>query len=129
MKRTAAFSLIEVLVAVALFGVGIASLLQSFHVATRTAAHERRTTAALHAAEQVLEEMLLRPSNDSLFDVTSLFCFDRVAVAVDCADDRVAFEVEVARSDTGIPGFFEVAVTSRWADGQPRQLTLKTRRT
>lgn len=130
MKTRPAFSLIEVLVAVALFAVGAASLLQTFHVATRTAARQRHLAAGLHAAEQVMEAMLLRAIDDRVFTTTALFCFDSHAVMVDCLDGPGVYEVEVLREPTTLPGFFELTVTSSWRqDGQPQHIVLKTRRT
>jgi|GEM_PF-2183918 len=126
-KQPRAFSLIEVLVAVALFGVGIASIFQSFSTATRIARHERLTASALHACEQVMEDMLLRRIDDPAFDGT-LHCFDAAAQKMDCFENP-AYEVEVHVSPTSIVGLYDLSALALWKEGgTPHHLALSTRR-
>lgn len=126
-RQRRAFSLIEVLVAVALFGVGIASIFQSFSTAGRIARHERLTSSALHACEQVMEDMLLRRIDDNAFDGT-LYCFDGAAQKADCFENP-AYEVEVHLSPTSIVGLYDLSAQALWKeDGVRHQLALSTRR-
>jgi prepilin-type N-terminal cleavage/methylation domain-containing protein len=54
------FSLIEVMIASAMLGIGLAALLTAFGTASGLETHQERVTAALHLAEGRMEELLLR---------------------------------------------------------------------
>lgn len=60
-----AFSLIEVMAAVAIFGVGLAAVFSCMNVVSQQFEHQRHTTFALHLAEARMEELLLRLANDA----------------------------------------------------------------
>lgn len=129
MRGTRGFSLIESMVAVALFAVGLAALFQCFHLGGKTARHERLMATAVHVAEQVMEDMLQRHIDDPDLKNGRLFCFDTVGQAVtDCFADDV-FEVMVELTDTEVPGLFTLKTTALWREqGARHQLSFTTRR-
>ena len=55
-----AFSLIEVMIASAMLGIGLAALVTAIGTASSLGSHQERVTAALHLAEGQMEELLLR---------------------------------------------------------------------
>lgn len=59
------FSLIEVMAASAIFGVGLAAIFSAFATATAMYEHQRHMTFAIHLTEAKMEELLLRPSSDN----------------------------------------------------------------
>lgn len=58
------FSLIEVLAAVAIFGVGLAAIFTAFGSSSQQLEHQRHMTHSIHLTEAKLEEMLLWSSSD-----------------------------------------------------------------
>jgi prepilin-type N-terminal cleavage/methylation domain-containing protein len=54
------FSLIEVMIASAMLGIGLAALVTAYGTASGLESHQERVTAALHVAEGRMEELLLR---------------------------------------------------------------------
>jgi prepilin-type N-terminal cleavage/methylation domain-containing protein len=58
MKRRRGFTLLETLVAVAILGLGITSILQLVGASARAASRVQVTTGALFAAEELMEESL-----------------------------------------------------------------------
>jgi prepilin-type N-terminal cleavage/methylation domain-containing protein len=62
-----AFSLIEVMIASSLLGIGLAAVMTAYGSVSALEAHQERVSAALHLAEGQLEELLLRyPDDDDL---------------------------------------------------------------
>jgi len=54
------FSLIEVMIASSLLGIGLAAMMTAYGQATSLESHQERVTTALHLAEGQLENLLLR---------------------------------------------------------------------
>jgi prepilin-type N-terminal cleavage/methylation domain-containing protein len=65
MRRVRGFSLIEVLVASALLGIGATAMITGYRTATSLEAHQEKVSVALHVAERVVEELLLRYRDDA----------------------------------------------------------------
>jgi len=59
-----AFSLIEVLIASALLGIGVTAMVSGYRSATSLEAHQEKVSVALHVGERVVEELLLRYRED-----------------------------------------------------------------
>ncbi len=59
-----AFSLIEVIVASSLLGIGLAAVMTAYGSVTALEAHQERVSAAMHLAEGHLEALLLRYPDD-----------------------------------------------------------------
>lgn len=57
MKR--AFSLIEVMIASAMLGIGLAAVMSAYGSAASLESHQERVTSALHLAESRMEDLLL----------------------------------------------------------------------
>lgn len=64
MRRVRAFSLIEVMIASALLGIGVAAVVSGYRSATNLESHQERVSTALHVAEGVVESLLLRYRDD-----------------------------------------------------------------
>ncbi len=59
------FSLIEVMAAVAIFGIGLAAIFSAFGNSAQQLEHQRHTTHSIHLTEAKLEEILLWSSSDA----------------------------------------------------------------
>lgn len=59
------FSLIEVMAAVAIFGVGLAAIFTAFGSSSQQLEHQRHMTQSIHLTEAKLEEILLWSSGDA----------------------------------------------------------------
>jgi prepilin-type N-terminal cleavage/methylation domain-containing protein len=59
------FSLIEVMAAAAIFGVGLAATFSAFSGGANLFEHQRHTTHGIHLTEGKLEELLIRASTDA----------------------------------------------------------------
>jgi prepilin-type N-terminal cleavage/methylation domain-containing protein len=64
MQRARGFSLIEVVIASALLGIGVAAVVTGYRSAASLEAHQERVSTALHVAEGVVESLLLRYRDD-----------------------------------------------------------------
>jgi prepilin-type N-terminal cleavage/methylation domain-containing protein len=60
-----AFSLIEVMAAAAIFGVGLAATFSAFAGGANLFEHQRHTTHGIHLTEGKLEELLIRSATDA----------------------------------------------------------------
>lgn len=61
--------MIEVIIAAALLGIGVAGILSAYSTATSLDNHQHRVSSALHVGESVVEELLLLQQTDA--DLTS----------------------------------------------------------
>jgi prepilin-type N-terminal cleavage/methylation domain-containing protein len=114
------FSLLEVMVASTLLGVGITATLASVDSVRATAVRNRHMTQAVHAAESVAESMLaLEQSAEELDDgphQTSPRRFDVVGQEVEPTDTvRGLYAVtwDVA-ANTPIEGIRRITITVSW---------------
>lgn len=64
-RRARAFSMIEVIIAAALLGLGVAGILSAYSTATNLDNHQHRVSSALHVGESVVEELLLLQQIDA----------------------------------------------------------------
>jgi prepilin-type N-terminal cleavage/methylation domain-containing protein len=71
MRSSRGFSLIEVLIAAALLGAGVAAVISGYRSAVNVEAHQERVTTALHVAESTIEMLLLRYRDDNELQVKS----------------------------------------------------------
>lgn len=137
------FSLIEVLAAAAILGVGLAATFTSYNTGTQLFEHQRHTTHGLHLSEGKLEELLMRTSSDAELQVGPTFgptWFTRdgfasgaacpasvVGVPVDSSDCR--YRVTWTALAGGVPRVRVVTVTAAWNErGVERSLSLSTQR-
>jgi prepilin-type N-terminal cleavage/methylation domain-containing protein len=72
-QRRHGFSMIEVLAAVAIFGVGLAALFTAFGSVAAQLEHQRHLTDGIHLTEAKLEETLLWSSSDAELTIGGSF--------------------------------------------------------
>ena len=138
-----AFSLVEVMAAVAIFGVGLAAVFSCLGVVTQQFEHQRHTTFALHLAEARLEELLVRVASDSEIAVGATFgpsWFDLrgFPVGAGCStatsglppqSDSCRYRVTWQAAPGGIAAMRNLTVTVTWNErGASRDLSLTTQR-
>jgi hypothetical protein len=122
-----AFSLIEVMIASSLLGIGLAAMMTAYGQATSLESHQERVTAALHLAEGQLENLLLRyPDSPDL----ALTDHPALTFAADGTPSTTPFfEVGWAVTAGPIPRTRRIEVTVTWNEPRgPQTLTLATHR-
>ncbi len=137
------FSLIEVMIASAIFGVGLAAVFSSFSTAAVQFEHQRHTTYALHLAEARLEELLLRLPSDSELKLGTTFgpvWYDQrgfpsssscptSTTGLPPASPECRYRVTWVSRAGGIAAIREVTVTAAWNEREAeRSLALLTQR-
>lgn len=123
-----AFSLIEVMIASALLGIGLAAMMTAFGQATALESHQERVTAALHLAEGQLENLLLRYPDSPDLDVAT---HPPLGFTADGTPTTTApyFNLEWTVSAGPIPRTRRVQVTVTWTEPRGAQtLSLATHR-
>jgi prepilin-type N-terminal cleavage/methylation domain-containing protein len=123
-----AFSLIEVMIASAMLGVGLAALMTAYGQATSLESHQERVTAALHLAEGHLENLLLRypdsPDLSASTHPTLGFTADGTPTA-----SAPFFNLTWTVSPGPIPRTRRIDVTVTWTEPRgPQTLSLSTHR-
>lgn len=84
------FTLIEVIVAIGIFGLGVLAILTYFAISTQFVRLSRQTTIAANLAQQVVEENIA-----SSYDLLTPGIGDRVGFAVDEADPYYPYEKRI----------------------------------
>jgi prepilin-type N-terminal cleavage/methylation domain-containing protein len=139
-----AFTLLEVMAAGAILGIGLAASLSAYGSGMALFEHQRHTTHGLHLAEGKLEELLLRPSSDLELQVGTVFgpeWFTSEGFAsngIGCGatttgpppiDERCRYRVTWQATAGRVPRVRVVTVTAAWNDrGMERTMTLSTQR-
>ncbi len=121
MRRGRGYSLIEVMVAAALFAVGIAAILTAFGSLSGLIEHQRRLGTAALIAQSTVQELQSRPATHA-----DLAAGRHTPLVVD-ADGRVVggtiartdrYRVEwTVRPDVPVTGSREVVVVVVWTEG------------
>jgi prepilin-type N-terminal cleavage/methylation domain-containing protein len=123
-----AFSLIEVMIASAMLGIGLAALMTAHGTAAGLSTHQERVTAALHLAEGQMENLLLRFPDSSDLSVGAAhgpITFSSAGQPTGTPFYSLSWTV----SPGPIPRTRRVDVTVNWTEGQRAQtLTLTTHR-
>jgi prepilin-type N-terminal cleavage/methylation domain-containing protein len=136
------FSLIEVLAAGAILGVGLAATFTAYGTSTQLFEHQRHTTHGIHLTEGKLEELLLRTSSDPELQVGPTFGPEwftsegfassgpcPAAVALPPLTPECRYRVTWTTTPGGVPRVRIVTVTVAWNErGVERSLTLATQR-
>ena len=136
-RRTdsAGLTLIEVMLAVAVVGLGMLLLLGTFPSIHGTAGSSRDAARALYHGMTVLEEIRALPS--SIFEqyippvMTELGTDEVITVTVvDNAGNEVALPADFGAIGPGVPDPVEVRVNIQWTDesGRPKTTTLSTKK-
>ncbi len=137
------FSLVEVMAAAAIFGVGLAAIFSAFSGGATHFEHQRHTTHGIHLTEAKLEEILLWSSADPQLLAGTVFgpaWFDSkgfasspgcpTAVAgVPVADPKCRYRVTWLSAAAAINNVRVVTVTTAWQErGQLRTVSFSTQR-
>lgn len=121
--------MIEVIIAAALLGIGIAGVLSAYSTATHLDNHQHRVSDALHIGEGVVEELLLLQNTDA-----DLSASTHGPLRFDVNGNRVAsggfFQVTWTVSAGPHPRARKLDVRVAWNDqlGSGQSLTLSTHR-
>lgn len=135
-SRRAGFTLLELMIALMMLGVGVLGVAQVFAVANRHTAHAREETAAVCLAEEIREKIM----SESFEDIYSIFngvdTNDAGSIPLPAHDwathvedglgiyGRGQIEVRRPEDDPGLsPGMVGVTVTMTWREGS-RVVTL-----
>jgi prepilin-type N-terminal cleavage/methylation domain-containing protein len=124
-----AFSLVEVMVACAVFGAGLAAVFTVFNTASSLFEHQRHTTYAIHLSEAWIEELLMRPSADTELTPGPLHgpaWYDRNGFANPACPDIVVgppvstptcrYRVTWRTAPSVVPGVRHLTVTTHWLE-------------
>jgi prepilin-type N-terminal cleavage/methylation domain-containing protein len=137
------FSLIEVLAAVAIFGVGLAAIFTAFGSSSLQLEHQRHMTHSIHLTEAKLEEILLWSNSDPQLVVGGPYgpaWFDadgRASKAVTCVPSTglpattpdCRYRVSWSVAAGGIDKVRIVTVTTEWNErGALRSTSFSTQR-
>jgi prepilin-type N-terminal cleavage/methylation domain-containing protein len=131
MRGARGFSLIEVMMAGAIFAIGLTAIYSAFRTAANQFEHQRHTTYAVHITEAVMEELLVRTSSDTDLTAGSAHGprhYDRKGfVSATASTYKTTWEV---KTNTPIPNVRQLTVTTSWTEkaaGQ-RSITFSTNR-
>ena len=123
-----AFSLIEVMIASSLLGIGLAAVMTAYSSATGIEAHQERVSAALHLAEGQLEDLLLRYPDDEDLD-TVTHAARHFTIEGSPVSTPSFFELTWTVAAGPIPRTRRVTVDVRWPEARGQQtITLTTHR-
>ena len=144
-RRSSAFSLIEVLSAAAIFGVGLAAIFSAFGSASAQFEHQRHMTHGIHLTEAKLEEILLWGNADGELTAGTTFgpnWFDSSGFAaaagsgcptavtgLPAIDAKCRYRVTWSSTPGRISNVRVVTVTTAWQErGQLRTTSFSTQR-
>jgi prepilin-type N-terminal cleavage/methylation domain-containing protein len=143
-KKKRGFSLIEVMAAAAILGVGLAATFSAFSGGTSLFEHQRHTTVGIHLSEGKLEELLIRASSDVELQPGTVFgpeWFDRSGIASGVATCPAStagtpptsadcrYRVTWESVPGGVPKVRVLTVTTTWAErGEPKSISFSTQR-
>lgn len=142
-RRRRAFSLIEVLSAAAIFGLGLSATFTAYNTGGQLFEHQRHTTHALHLTEGKVEELLMRVSSDGELQAGPTFgpdWFTREGFAAPAAcppetsglpdlSDDCRYRVTWSATAGNVPRVRIITVVTTWNErGAQKSLTLSTQR-
>lgn len=141
---TRAFSLIEVMSAAAILGVGLAATFTAFGTGSQLFEHQRHTSHAIHLSEAKLEELLMRAATDTELGVGPTFgptWFTRTGFAstdATCPATTTGlppntpgcrYRVTWSAAAGGVPNVRVLTVTTTWNErGQEKRIFFSTQR-
>lgn len=121
------FSLIETMIASALFFVGLTAIFQTYNVAARLLGHHRHVTRAVALAEGTIEELVQRYPGDPILEVgvaPTPRTYDMSGLLTSSA---TVFSVSWTVTNFALDGIREVIVTVSWTEqGAAKKLSIKT---
>lgn len=128
-RGSAAFSLIEVMVAGSIFIIGLAAMFSAFRTASNQFEHQRHVTYGLHVTEATLEELLVRQLGDPLLNGGGPVLYDaRGFLTTVPAQGRYSVSW-TSQPNVPLVGLRTISVTTSWAEaGITRSVTLSTQR-
>lgn len=125
-------TLIEVLIAAAMLGIGVTGIVSSWATVTGLLEHQRRLGEANTITRSQLEQILLLPSRHARLSpgTLTLGTFDVFGRPVPTNARNSYAVVSEIRGNTPGPGFIEVTVRTAWTEGTrtPEPATLTTYR-
>jgi prepilin-type N-terminal cleavage/methylation domain-containing protein len=126
--RSGGFSLIEVVIALAIIGIAIVTVVQSFSQSLRSTRKSAEYTVALIHARSLMDEALATPSID---DIEGTFEFDDGYTAKREVEE-VVIEQEQEEEEKGTTAvqeipfkMYEITVTVKWPPRGSTKLTTK----
>jgi prepilin-type N-terminal cleavage/methylation domain-containing protein len=143
--RSRAFSLIEVMSAAAIVGVGLAATFTALGTGAQLFEHQRHTTHGIHLSEGKLEELLMRNSTDAELVSGSTFgpewytslgfatpaasCATTTTTGVPPLSDTCRYRVTWSSAPGGVPNVRVLTVTTAWNErGQEKSVSFQTQR-
>jgi prepilin-type N-terminal cleavage/methylation domain-containing protein len=125
----AGFTLIEVMISSAILLIGISGVVLGLRSAQDTAAHQRLVTQAIHSAESVMEDLLLRNTGHNELETGTHGprWFDSKGIETSSTSTfEVRWNVQGA---VPFEGMKRVTVTARWQEGdRERSFSITTDR-
>lgn len=114
-----AFSLLEVMVSMAIFGVGLAAVLSSFTTIRHVYSMQRDIAIAQGIAQRFSEQMLTLPKDSDYIKNfqghQNTFHFDLIGRGVPNQNARYRLAYTIAEN-TPYPGVLKADITVRWTD-------------
>ncbi|MDD3643818.1 MAG: type II secretion system protein [Candidatus Krumholzibacteria bacterium] len=120
MRSNKGLSLVEIMIAILIFGIGITAAIRTLPVSNRATTRARNLTLATNLAQQKIEELMNLPTNDA--DLTGGAHNDP-----DNPVDRIFTRTWVVADNSPIVDMKRVDVTVVWtADGSDNGVSLTT---
>lgn len=121
-SKSKAFTLVEILLALAILGVGLVSILSLFTIGTHSARRALNVTRASLLAQLTLEELkLLSITNyDGITDGTDVDSYS--AALSEYTDFSLALDVTDNPLGAGIPNLKKVELTVSWNNGNSSEV-------